>query len=66
MARTDRDEPLCAVWRVSTCLPVLSAAFDTGERAIHAALDGLVRIDVPAERSALRNVNRPEDLVSGE
>jgi molybdopterin-guanine dinucleotide biosynthesis protein A len=62
MARTERPEPLCAAWRRTTTEPVLAASFARGERAIHRALDGLRRVDVPVRADVLRNVNTPEDL----
>ncbi len=63
MVRTDRLEPLHAAWRRVRCLPVLAAAFDAGERAVHRSLDGLVVAEVTvADPSVLHNANRPGDL----
>ena len=63
MARTDRVEPLCAVWSPGAG-QVLHARFEGGERAVHRAIDGLdiAWVDVPA--TELRNVNTPGDLTS--
>ena len=63
MAQTDRLEPLCAVWNVSSA-PALQRAFDSGERAIHLALGQLVTQHVALPALALRNVNTPSDLPS--
>jgi molybdenum cofactor guanylyltransferase len=62
VGRTDRLEPLCAVWRSEAVLPVLSAAFEQGERAVHRALVGLDLVEVAVPERSLRNVNAPEDL----
>ena len=51
VARTDRLEPLCAVWRPSACGPVLGAAFERGERAVRRAIGSL---DVTEVRVAER------------
>lgn len=61
MARTDRLEPLCAIWN-PRCAPALQAAFDSGERAIHSALNELTVIFVEVPPETLRNVNTPDDL----
>jgi len=63
-ARTDRREPMCAVWRREVALGALEAAFAEGERAIHRALAGLRVVDVDVDAYALTNVNTPEDLES--
>jgi molybdenum cofactor guanylyltransferase len=62
VARTDRIEPLCAVWRAAACLPVLFAAFEAGERAVHRALRDLDHDEIPVVGDSLRNVNTPGDL----
>ena len=61
VARTNRREPGCALWRPSSHAAVRSA-FDGGERAVHRVLDRLhvVEVDLPAE--SLRNINTPDDL----
>ena len=61
VARTNRREPGCVLWRPSSHLAVRSA-FDHGERAVHRVLDVLhvVEVDLPA--SSLRNINAPSDL----
>jgi molybdopterin-guanine dinucleotide biosynthesis protein A len=61
VARSDRPEPGCALWRPSSHAAVRSA-FDGGERAVHRVLDRLqvVEVDLPAE--SLRNINTPADL----
>jgi molybdopterin-guanine dinucleotide biosynthesis protein A len=61
-ARTDRVEPLCAAWRTAHCLAALRAAHGAGERAVHRAMAGLARVDVPVDPRWLRNVNNPADL----
>ncbi|MCU1392169.1 MAG: putative molybdenum cofactor biosynthesis protein [Ilumatobacteraceae bacterium] len=63
VGRTDRVEPLFALWAPATA-PVLSAAFTAGERAVHRALDLVEVIEVAVGSHALANVNTPEDLLS--
>lgn len=62
LARTDRLEPLCGIWRSETCVPVLQAAFDDGERAIHRAIARLSVIKVDVAGAPLTNINTPADL----
>lgn len=62
IAFTGRIEPMCALWRVSTCLDHLSRSFASGERAVHRAVDGLDVVRVHVHPGALRNVNTPDDL----
>ena len=61
VARTDRVEPALA-WGAPSAGAHLAAAFDAGERALHRAFAGLRVVEVAADPSALRNVNRPSDL----
>jgi molybdenum cofactor guanylyltransferase len=62
VAGGEHPEPLCAVWRISTCEAVLTGAFEQGERAVHRAWTALDRIVVPVPAQYLRNVNHPDDL----
>jgi molybdopterin-guanine dinucleotide biosynthesis protein A len=62
VADTGRLEPLCGVWRTRTCTPVLAAAFEVGERAVHRAMVGLDVVEVPVPAARLRNINTPHDL----
>jgi molybdopterin-guanine dinucleotide biosynthesis protein A len=65
VARTDRVEPLCAVWRRSV-LPMVEAAFDGGERRLHRVLSSMPTTMpvamVPVPDDVLRNVNAPADV----
>jgi molybdopterin-guanine dinucleotide biosynthesis protein A len=61
VARGERLEPLCAVWAPSA-LPVLVAAFDDGERAVHRTFDRLRLGEVAVGADEVRNVNTPADL----
>jgi molybdenum cofactor guanylyltransferase len=61
MARTDRLEPLCALWLPSAAGP-LGERLSAGERAVHRAISGLRRREVTVMASALVNVNHPGDL----
>jgi molybdopterin-guanine dinucleotide biosynthesis protein A len=61
IARSDRDEPLCALWRSRSTGP-LTAAFDDGERAVHRAITRLVVQRIDIDPLAMTNVNRPQDL----
>jgi molybdopterin-guanine dinucleotide biosynthesis protein A len=63
VARTDRLEPLCALWR-PTALDIVQRAFDNGERAVHRVLAGMTIVEVPVAAGALVNVNSPDDLPS--
>ena len=62
VAGGERAEPLCGVWRVASCEPVLTSAFERGERAVHRAMAALDRVVVPVPALHLRNVNHPDDL----
>jgi len=63
VARTDRLEPLCAIWR-RTCLPVLEEAFTRGERSPLRAIGSLDVAVVPVAAGALANINTPADLAA--
>jgi molybdenum cofactor guanylyltransferase len=62
VARSDRLEPLCACYRVASCIDAAGAVFALGERSLQAFLRS-IKIDsvVLPDLSELRNVNRPED-----
>lgn len=62
VARTDRLEPMCAVWRIERCEATLLAAFTAGERAVHRAIAGLTVREVEIEPDQLLNVNTPAEL----
>lgn len=61
IARSDRVEPLCAVWSARSAA-LLQIKFDAGERAVYRAIADLnvAWVRVPPEE--LRNVNTPADL----
>jgi molybdenum cofactor guanylyltransferase len=61
VARSDRIEPLCAVWRTSA-LASVDQAFDSGERSVLRALAGMRVEEVPVDPGSLRNINTPHDL----
>lgn len=63
IARSDRAEPLCAVWSAGAAT-LLRARFDSGERAMHRAIGGLdiAWVTVPADE--VRNINTRDDLGS--
>ncbi len=66
VARSDRLEPLCAVWSPG-CSTVLQHHFDRGERSVIGALSAISTIsaiEVPVDSRALRNANVPDDLVN--
>jgi molybdopterin-guanine dinucleotide biosynthesis protein A len=55
-------DPLCAAWRPALATPTVQHAFAAGERVMTVAV-GLVRNrTVTVDPTALRNVNRPDDL----
>jgi len=66
VAHTNDREPLCALWRVERCEPVMLAAFTAGERAVHRAAGTLAVCEVPVDRSLLLNVNTEEELSAAE
>ena len=61
VARSDRLQPLCAVWRTSA-LPAVEAAFETGERTMHRLLRRLRIAEMPVDVGAVRNINTLDDL----
>jgi molybdopterin-guanine dinucleotide biosynthesis protein A len=65
VARTDRREPLCALWSRQGCLGALEAVFAAGERAMGRSWADLSVTELMVASRALTNVNTPEDLVGG-
>ncbi len=63
IAYSGRAEPLCAVWAYRAASG-LRAHFQSGERAVHRAIDGLDIVWVTVSAAELRNVNTPDDLGS--
>jgi molybdopterin-guanine dinucleotide biosynthesis protein A len=63
VARTDRLEPLCAVWR-PVVAPYLRACLEAGLRAVHGVFGQIDVVEVDVDPDVLRNVNTPEDLYS--
>lgn len=61
VARSDRQEPLCAIWS-QLAAPLLRAKFASGERAMHRAIAGLDVAWVAVPARDLHNVNTPSDL----
>lgn len=61
VAATDRLEPMCALWDVSS-VDEVQAAFDEGERAIHRVIGRLPHVAVTVSGEALRNINTPDDI----
>lgn len=58
-------EPLCARYRVASCVPALSAALAAGERSFRALFERLDVVELPlsaAERAELRDWDTPEDV----
>jgi molybdopterin-guanine dinucleotide biosynthesis protein A len=58
---TTRIEPTCAVWRPRAA-GRLREIFDSGERALHRAIERLESCAVEIEPGAVRNINTPDDL----
>ncbi|MGE5210063.1 MAG: molybdenum cofactor guanylyltransferase [Acidobacteriota bacterium] len=56
-----RIEPTCAIWR-PRALGQLREIFDSGERALHRAIERLESCAVEIEPGAVRNINTPDDL----
>ncbi len=65
VAASDRMEPMCALWSVRA-RGVVRERFVAGERALHRVIAELPHTTVTVDAGALRNVNRPEDLVPPE
>jgi molybdopterin-guanine dinucleotide biosynthesis protein A len=61
IARGERREPLCAVWR-SGIRRDLADLFEGGVRAVHRAVDALDAVEVAVDPDSVRNVNAPSDL----
>lgn len=61
VARTDRLEPLVAIWRVGAVRRV-ERAFESGVRAAHELLGRVRVVAVPVEPATVKNVNSPGDL----
>lgn len=61
MARSDRQEPLCAIWS-QRAASLLRAQFESGERAMYRAIAGLDIAWVAVPARDLHNVNTPSDL----
>jgi molybdopterin-guanine dinucleotide biosynthesis protein A len=61
VARTAQIEPACAIWNPSAT-ERLREIFDSGERALHRAIEQLESFTVEIEPGAMRNINTPDDL----
>ncbi len=61
VAATDRMEPMCALWSLAA-RGTVREQFVAGQRTLHRVISELPHTTVTVETSALRNVNRPEDL----
>lgn len=62
LADDGRPHWLVGAWRAERTVDALRAAWDSGERSIHRAAEGLVRAAVPAESTELLNANRRADV----
>jgi molybdopterin-guanine dinucleotide biosynthesis protein A len=63
VAHDGRTHWLLSCWRVASTVSHLEKQFDSGERAIHRAVAGLVIAEVPCSSLNARNINTPTDLV---
>jgi molybdopterin-guanine dinucleotide biosynthesis protein A len=61
VARTERIEPTCAIWSLRAT-GKLRDIFDSGERALHRAIEQLESCWVEIAPGAVRNINTPDDL----
>lgn len=61
VARTAQVEPACAIWR-PRATERLREMFESGERALHRAIERLESHAVEIEPAAVRNINTPDDL----
>ena len=62
VAATDRMQPALAVWSADA-LPAVRRRFELGERAVHRMVRELRHATITVDAVALRNVNRPDDLL---
>lgn len=58
----DGPQPLVALWRAAALRPVLSSAFASGDRAVHALQDALGMQPVRLAGVRFGNLNTPADL----
>lgn len=61
VARTVRIEPTCAIWR-PRAVGLLREMFESGERALHRAVEQLASQAIDIDAAAMRNINTPDDL----
>jgi molybdopterin-guanine dinucleotide biosynthesis protein A len=61
VARSTQIEPTCAIWNLGAT-ERLREIFDSGERALHRAIEQLESFAVEIEPGAVRNINTPDDL----
>jgi molybdopterin-guanine dinucleotide biosynthesis protein A len=61
VARAAQIEPTCAIWR-PRATDRLREIFDSGERALHRAIEQLQSCAVEIDPGAVRNINTPDDL----
>lgn len=61
VACTDRIEPACAIWS-PRATDRLRELFESGERALHRAIEQLESCAVEIDPGAVRNINTPDDL----
>jgi molybdopterin-guanine dinucleotide biosynthesis protein A len=61
VARTDRLQPLCVVWRPAAS-PLLRTEFGGGTRRLHDVLARMAIVEVSVHHQDLSNVNTPADL----
>jgi molybdopterin-guanine dinucleotide biosynthesis protein A len=61
VACTAQIEPTCAIWR-PRATERLREIFESGERALHRAIEQLESYAVEIEPGAMRNINTPDDL----
>jgi len=61
VARGDRLQPVCAVWKPST-VATLRGLFAAGERRLLSALSVLQVVEIGVDPQDLANVNTPSDL----
>jgi len=60
---SDKPHWLCSAWKVASCFDILRRQFDSGQRALHRSLEGLVVKYVQSDSNTLINVNSESDIV---
>lgn len=56
------SQPLCAAWRVVSCLPLINQQLNAGERSVMKAWQELRRLPISTPESRLANINTRSEM----